>query len=96
MRALRDRRCLSSNSTFNSTSQDAESLSLFTPESLKQAEEAGELDVDANILGLKPDPVHFVKFIGSLKRADVSSELFVRLLEGYRELRSHADADPLK
>ncbi|TBU43355.1 hypothetical protein BD309DRAFT_960924 [Dichomitus squalens] len=76
--------------------QDATSLSLFTPESLKQAEEAGDLDVDANILGLRPDPVQFVSFIGSLKRADVSSELFVRLLEGYRELRSHAGADPLK
>ena len=72
------------------------SLSLFTPESLKQAEEAGELDIDANVLGLKPDPVRLVHFVKSISRADVSSELFVRLLEGYRELRIHADADPLR
>ncbi|KAI1789539.1 hypothetical protein LXA43DRAFT_1075305 [Ganoderma leucocontextum] len=78
------------------TAQDAASLSLFTPESLKQAEEAGEFDIDANILGLKPDPIRFVGFIKTMNRADVSSELFVKLLEGYRELGSRADADPLR
>lgn len=81
---------------FDRADQNAESLSLFTPESLQQAEEAGELDVDSNILGLKPDPVRFVRFVKGLGRADVSSELFVRLLEGYRELRTQRDAEPLR
>ncbi|RPD67330.1 hypothetical protein L226DRAFT_608532, partial [Lentinus tigrinus ALCF2SS1-7] len=76
--------------------QNAESLSLFTPESLRHAEEAGELDVDSNILGLKPDPVQFVRFVKGLGRADVSSELFVRLLQGYRELQSQRGNEPLK
>ena len=76
--------------------QDAETLSLFTPESLQQAEESGELDVDSNLLGLKPDPVLFVRFVKGLGRPDVSSELFVRLLEGYRELRSQKDIEPMK
>ncbi|OCH90959.1 hypothetical protein OBBRIDRAFT_558927 [Obba rivulosa] len=72
------------------------SLSLFTPETLQRAEDAGELDVDANLLDLKPDPVHFVRFLGSLKRSDVTSDIFVKLLEAYRELRSDPDADPLR
>ena len=72
------------------------SLSLFTPESLQQAEEAGELDVDSNILGLKPEPVRFVRLVQDIGRADVSSELFVKLLEGYRELRDRPDANPLR
>ncbi|KAI0751606.1 hypothetical protein C8Q80DRAFT_1218295 [Daedaleopsis nitida] len=78
--------------------QDDPSLSLFTPESLREAEEADELDVDSNILGLKPDPVRLVQFIRNINRGDVSSELFVKLLEGYRELRnqSEADADPMR
>ncbi|KAI0723142.1 hypothetical protein C8Q76DRAFT_767130 [Earliella scabrosa] len=71
-------------------------LALFTPESLEQAEEAGELDVDSNILGLKPDPVQLARFIKVMNRADVSSELFVKLLEGYRELRSQPEADPMR
>ena len=69
---------------------------MFTPESLKQAEEAGEFDIDANILGLKPDPIRLVTFIRAVNRPDVSSELFVKLLEGYRELGSRTDADPLR
>ena len=72
------------------------SLALFTPESLKQAEDAGEFDVDSNMLGLKPSPFQLVRFIKDLRRTDVSSELFVKLLEGYRELRKQSDADPLR
>jgi hypothetical protein len=69
-------------------------LSLFTPESLKQAEERGDLDADANFLGLRPDPVHFVYFLKTLDRTDVASELFVRLLEAYRANKATQDADP--
>ncbi|OJT09025.1 hypothetical protein TRAPUB_50 [Trametes pubescens] len=72
------------------------SLSLFTPQSLKEAEEAGDFDVDSNLLGLKPDPVRLVQFLKGLDRADVSSDLFVQLLEEYRDLRVQDDADPMK
>ncbi|KAI0638028.1 hypothetical protein C8Q77DRAFT_405922 [Trametes polyzona] len=78
------------------TEKDGTPLSLFTPQSLKQAEEAGEFDVDSNLLGLKPDPVRLVRFIKDLGRADVSSDLFVQLLEAYRDARGQRDADPLK
>ena len=71
-------------------------LAFFTPDDLKKAEEGGALDVDANFLGLRPDPVHFVAFLKSLERPDASSEIFVRLLEGYRELKSDDDGDPLR
>ncbi|KAI0291027.1 hypothetical protein B0F90DRAFT_1781194 [Multifurca ochricompacta] len=72
------------------------SLALFTPEDLKKAEESGALDIDANFLGLRPDPVHFVSFLKSLERPDVASGIFVRLLEGYRDLKVDGDSDPLR
>ncbi|PCH41522.1 hypothetical protein WOLCODRAFT_163168 [Wolfiporia cocos MD-104 SS10] len=74
----------------------ASSLSLFTPEDLRRAEEAGELDADANLLDLRPDPARFVSFLESIERADVSSELFARLLDAYREAKAEADSDPLR
>ncbi|KAI0824765.1 hypothetical protein BC628DRAFT_1419872 [Trametes gibbosa] len=73
-----------------------DTLSLFTPQSLQEAEAAGEFDIDSNLLGLKPDPVRLVHFVKNLNRADVSSDLFVQLLEAYRDSRIQADADPLK
>lgn len=69
---------------------------MFTPEDLQRAEEAGEFDVDANILNLRPDPAHFVGFLKSIDRSDVLSELFVRLLETYREYKTIDDADPMR
>ena len=72
------------------------SLALFTPDDLKKAEEIGALDVDANFLGLRPDPTHFVDFLKSLDRPDVASEVFVRLLEGYRDLKADSESDPLR
>ncbi|KAI9069217.1 hypothetical protein FKP32DRAFT_1682994 [Trametes sanguinea] len=80
----------------DSAADNGQPLSMFTPQSLKEAEEAGEFDVDSNILDLKPDPIRLVRFIKNLDRADVSSDLFVQLLEAYRDSRSQADADPLK
>ncbi|VDC05160.1 unnamed protein product [Peniophora sp. CBMAI 1063] len=69
---------------------------LFTPEDLKRAEESGEFDADANFLDLRPDPAHFVRFLKSLERTDVASELFVRLLEAYRESKANSDGDPTR
>ena len=74
----------------------AEQLALFTPDDLQRAEESGEFDLDANLLNLRPDPTHFVAFIKSLDRSDVVSELFVRLLEAYRQSKAARDVDPLR
>ncbi|KAK0206796.1 hypothetical protein DFS33DRAFT_1421493 [Desarmillaria ectypa] len=67
---------------------------MFTPEDLEKAELAGELDPDANIMDLYPDPQRFVLFLKKLDRRDVSGELFVKLLEAYRD--SRVDGDPMK
>ncbi|KAF8627184.1 hypothetical protein AX15_004502 [Amanita polypyramis BW_CC] len=72
------------------------SLSLFTPESLKEAEKSGSLDNDANIMDLYPDPTHYVHFVKVLDRPDIASDLFVRFLESYREQRFASGADPLQ
>ncbi|KAI0677089.1 hypothetical protein C8Q78DRAFT_959916 [Trametes maxima] len=79
-----------------STIEDETPLSFFTPRSLQEAEESGEFDIDSNILGLKPDPVRLVQFIKGLHRTDISSDLFVRLLEAYRSSRAQSDAAPMK
>lgn len=68
--------------------EKASSLSLLTPEDLQRAGATGELDVDANLFDLYPDPVHFVHFSKEIDRADISSELFVRLLEAYRNQKT--------
>lgn len=79
------------------TSQEKNSsLAFFTPDDLKKAEKSGALDVDANFLGLRPDPTQFVDFLISLDRLDVASEIFVRLLEGYRDLKANKESDPLR
>ncbi|CDO71360.1 hypothetical protein BN946_scf184908.g118 [Trametes cinnabarina] len=67
-------------SKVDDAAEHGQPLSMFTPQSLKQAEEAGEFDIDSNLLGLKPDPVRLVLF----------------LLEAYRDSRARADADPLQ
>lgn len=72
------------------------SLSLLTPEDLRRAEQTGELDFDSNLLDLCPDPVHFVRFLKSVDRADVSSDVFVKLLEKYREAKANSEADPIR
>ena len=42
---------------------------------------------DANPLGLRPDPVQFVKFLQAIGRTEVSSDVFVKILEAYQERR---------
>ena len=80
-----------------STSRDKLTpLALFTPEDLEHAEEAGEFDLDANLLKLKPDPLHFVKYLKSIDRSDITTELFVRLLEEYRKRKGETEGDPMR
>ncbi|KAJ7638786.1 hypothetical protein FB45DRAFT_739354 [Roridomyces roridus] len=72
---------LEGNITRLEQSEKPPSLDLMTP-----ADE--EIDPDANILDLYPDPAHFARFLKFIQRMDVSSDLFVRLLEAYRESKS--------
>jgi len=73
-----------------------ENLSIFTPEALEAAEKSGKLDIDSNLLDLRPDPAHFVGFLKVMSRPEVSSSLFVRLLEAYRAVKSDNEGDPLR
>jgi len=73
-----------------------EKLSVFTPEALEEAEKSGQLDVDSNLLDLRPDPAHFVGFLKTMNQPEIPSSLFVRLLEAYRGTKSDNDGDPLR
>ncbi|KAJ7682824.1 hypothetical protein DFH06DRAFT_306273 [Mycena polygramma] len=64
-------------------------LSLLTPAD-------DDIDLDTNIFDLFPDPAHFVRFLKSIQRTDISSDLFVRLLESYRDSKSWKDEDPTR
>ncbi|KAJ4478038.1 hypothetical protein J3R30DRAFT_3290326 [Lentinula aciculospora] len=79
--------------TLASTSND---LSLFTPETLKKADEAGELDPSANLLDLYPEPRHLATFLKSINRDDIVSQFFFKLLEGYRDSKSNEDRNPIR
>ncbi|KAJ3722990.1 armadillo-type protein [Lentinula raphanica] len=70
-------------------------FALFTPETLKNADEAGELDPGSNVLDLYPEPRHFATFLKSTNRDDILSRFFVKLLEGYRDSRND-DGNPLR
>jgi hypothetical protein len=69
---------------------------MFTPDSVRQAEEAGDFDVDANLLHLRPDPLAFVTYVKSIRRPDIASDLFVRLLESYQSSKVDNTSDPLR
>ncbi|KAI0036174.1 hypothetical protein K488DRAFT_41568 [Vararia minispora EC-137] len=71
-------------------------FALFTPEGLKRAEQDGDLDAAASFLSLRPDPVHFVRFMKSLSRVDIASELFIRLLEAYHANKLTEESDPVR
>ncbi|GJJ07060.1 hypothetical protein Clacol_001259 [Clathrus columnatus] len=47
-----------------------------------------DIDIDANPFDLRPDPVRFVAFMKTMDRKDVSSDIFLRLLNGYQELKN--------
>lgn len=69
---------------------------MFTPDDLAKAEGAGELDMASNLLDLYPDPGHVAGVIKAISQQDVTSDLFVRLLEEYRDLRRDGNEDPQK
>jgi len=53
-------------------------------------------NTDINLFGLYPDPVHFVEFLKLLERGDIASNLFLQLLESYRNMKQRSSDDPLK
>lgn len=75
---------------------ETSSLSLFTPENLEEAEKAGSLDDDANMMDLYPDPRHFVRFLKAIDRTDITSNLFIKFLETYRDQRLAVNANPIR
>ncbi|KAL4242026.1 Tango6 family protein [Abortiporus biennis] len=79
-------------------SMNDKALGLFTPQTPKEAEDSGEFDpIDNNLLNLRPDPKHFIQFLKSFNRDDdISSEIFVRLLEAYQESKRDEDSDPMR
>jgi hypothetical protein len=68
-------------------------LSFLTPGDLHQVDKE---DIDLNLLNLRPDPSHLVQFLKSIDRPEISSELFTRVLETYRSLKSKEESDPLR
>lgn len=70
------------------------SISLLTATDLK-AKSKVEVDITANPFSLRPDPSQFVAYMKTLDRQDVSSEIFIRLLNTYRDLKDNSE-DPLK
>ncbi|KAF9055058.1 hypothetical protein BDZ89DRAFT_1055678 [Hymenopellis radicata] len=80
--------------TAKSSMPEEERFALFTPQSRREAEDAGEFDPDANVMEVYPDPAQFVALLKRVGRVDVVGELFVRCLEAYRATRK--EDDPLK
>lgn len=66
------------------------------PQQVPESLDLADPDFDANIFDLYPDPLHFVQLLKDMNRGDVSSDLFIRLLEAYREERSRSDSDSLR
>ena len=89
-------RCNNTNIDNGYSISEQSSLSLFTPEGLRRAEESGEFDVNTNLLDLRPDPTYFVAFLKSLDRLEVVSNLFISFLESYQENKADPYSDPLR
>ncbi|KAF8890687.1 armadillo-type protein [Infundibulicybe gibba] len=68
-------------------------LAMLTPEDLRKDD---EIDLDSNMLDLYPDPTRFVQFLKAIDRPEISSDIFVRLLEGYQKQKSSQDNDPMQ
>lgn len=71
-------------------------LALFTPDSLKLAEESGDFNSDANLLNLYPDPSHFVDFLQSIGQSDLSASVLTKTLDGYRLEKENQNAEPAR
>ncbi|CAK9786131.1 hypothetical protein CC85DRAFT_257343 [Cutaneotrichosporon oleaginosum] len=66
-----------------------------TEESLKTEADSMEVDDQLGDLDLAPDPLVLADLLKKLGRADMSSEVFLRVLNEWR-VRASSDGDPLK
>ncbi|KAH7887770.1 hypothetical protein F5I97DRAFT_1951957 [Phlebopus sp. FC_14] len=69
-----------------------EKFNLLTPAHVRREQEAWDIGDDP--FDLYPNPAHFVRYLKSLNRSDVVSELFVRLLETYHSSKKDSGHDP--
>ena len=53
-------------------------------------------DVDTNLFNFYPDPAHFVEFLKTIERGDIVSDIFIQILESYRNLKSNANEDSMR
>lgn len=58
--------------------------------------EAEENNTDLNIFRFYPDPVHFAETLKMFDRGDISSSLFVKLLEHYRYMKGQQEQNLTK
>ncbi|KAJ3891226.1 hypothetical protein GG344DRAFT_88397 [Lentinula edodes] len=65
-------------------------------ETLKKADEAGELDDTVNMLDLYPEPRHLAVFLKSMNGDDILSQFLVKLLEGYRDNKNSGNGNPVR
>ena len=54
------------------------------------------MDIDINLFNLYPDPVHFVDFLKQLERGDMASNIFLKLLENYRDTKERPGDGSMK
>lgn len=54
------------------------------------------LDEESNPLHLRPDPARFVGFLRKINRAEVTFQVFLRLLKYQRKIEEDSDADPIR
>ncbi|KAF9534898.1 hypothetical protein CPB83DRAFT_901829 [Crepidotus variabilis] len=74
-------------------SQEKKSNNIILPQATGDQEE--EPSFDLNLFDLYPDPVHFVETLKQFDRGDLSSSLFVTLLENYRDMKTRPTEDSM-
>lgn len=61
----------------------------------KEREADDDLDEDLNLFNVYPDPIHFVELLKKVDRADISSDLLLKLLENYRDMKGRPGEDSM-
>ncbi|KAI5118985.1 hypothetical protein M0805_001124 [Coniferiporia weirii] len=70
------------------------SLTLAQLADLQEGKLDTEEDEEANLLNLRPHPLHFATLLKSINREDVSSALYLRILDAH--VKSDNDENPLR
>lgn len=53
-------------------------------------------DIDINLFNLYPDPIHFVDLLKRLERGDIASNIFLKLLKNYWDMKERPGDGPMK